>query len=218
MTKVSVIIPTLNEAGSIKEVLNGISKNKVDEVLIIDGHSIDGTADLAKKLGCPVFLQEKKGFGEAIAEGVKRAKGDVLIFITADNSQNPGDIPALLEKIAEGYDMVMASRYLPGAGSDDDTALHYIGNKIFTFLCNKLYGSNFSDCLYFFMAIRRKVFDSIKLNSSGFEYCMELPIKVHKAGFKIIQIPSFERKRSGGMAKVNAVRHGFHILMKLLKP
>ncbi len=214
---VTVIVPTLNEVENIEKVLMEIPKEKVDEILIVDGHSTDGTVELVRKLGYPLIFQEEKGFGKAIEMGIKHAKGDVLIFITADNSQNPKDIPKLLDKLDEGYDLVLASRYLPGAGSEDDTLLHYLGNKFFTFLCNIVHKTNFSDTLYFFQAIRKKVFDSVKLTSSDFGYCIELPIKVHKAGFKVIQVPSFERKRSGSKAKVSAFSTGWEILSAILK-
>jgi len=217
MPKVSIIIPTLNEVENIEKVLREIPKDKVDEVLVVDGHSTDGTIELVEKLGYPLIFQKEKGFGAAISTGVKHAKGDVLIFLTSDNSQNPKDIPKLLEKLNEGYDLVLASRYLPGSGSTDDTTLHYVGNKFFTFLCNKIHKTDFSDTLYFFQAIRKKVFDSLDLTLSGFGYCIELPIKVHKAGFKIAQIPSFERKRSGGQAKVSAFPTGLEILLAILK-
>lgn len=217
MLKVSVIIPTLNEVSTIKQVLDAIPKEKVDEILVIDGYSTDGTVELVKKLGYTLIFQPTKGFGEAFSFGVKKAMGDVVVFINGDNSQNPNDIPKLLDKLEEGYDMVMASRYLSGAGSDDDTWLHCIGNRIFTFLTNVIHGTRFSDVLYFFIVARKKVFDSVETNSHGFEYCIELPVKTHKAGFKIIQVPSFERKRSGGKAKVNAFTVGWKILLAIFK-
>ena len=215
---ISVIIPTLNEVGSIREVLSQIPRDQISEILVIDSHSTDGTVELVKKLGYPLIFQKGKGFGSAISTGIKYAIGDVLVFITGDNSQNPKDIPKLLKKIEEGYDVVMASRYLSGAGSEDDTTLHYIGNKFFTWLCNKIHGTKFTDSLYFFMAIRKKIFNSIKLNSTDAEFCIELPIKVHRAGFRIAEIPSFERKRLEGKAKINAFYHGFRILLRLLRP
>lgn len=216
--KVSVIIPTLNEVETIEKVLRDIPKGVVDEILIVDGHSKDGTVELVKKLGYPLIFQQGKGYGSAAATAIKHAQGDVLIFLTGDCSQEPKDIPKLLKKLEQGYDLVMASRYLLDSGSEDDTLLHYIGNKFFTWLCNKIHQTTFSDSLYFFIAIRREVFDSIQLFSSGCEYCLELPIKAHKAGFKIAQIPSFERKRAGGRAKIRAFSAGSRILRRLLKP
>lgn len=215
--RVSLIIPTLNEIDSIGRVLDSIPREFVDEILIVDGHSTDGTQEVVKKMGYPVILQEGKGFGRGVATGIKYATGDVLIFLTADGSQNPQHIPRLLQKLLEGYDMVLASRYLPDGGSEDDTRLTRFGNKLFTFLCNRVYRSRFSDLLYFFMAVRKKVFDAVQLKSSGFEYCAELPIKTHLAGFKIGEIPSVEQKRREGRKKVKVLRDGWRILMKILK-
>ncbi len=114
--------------------------------------------------------------------------------------------------------MVLASRYLPGAGSDDDTPLHYFGNKMFTFLCNLLYKVGISDSLYFFLAAKKEIFEKIKLESPNSGYCVELLIKAHRAGFKITEIPSFEKKRRAGKAKLNAFINGSQILLKILKP
>ncbi|MBI2626585.1 MAG: glycosyltransferase family 2 protein [Candidatus Nealsonbacteria bacterium] len=215
--KVSVIIPALNEVGSIGAVLNDIPKDRVDEILVADGGSTDGTVELVEKLGYIVVTQEKKGFGAAIASGIENAKGDVVMVINADGSMNPKDIPVLLDKLNEGYDLVLASRYLKGAGSEDDTFSHYIGNRIFTFLCNMLYGTKISDSLYFFLAAKKDIFKKINMSSVHAGYCIELPIKAHKAGFKIGEIPSFEKKRTAGKAKVHALSAGFKILLTLLK-
>lgn len=217
MFKVSIIVPTLNEVNTVEKLLKGIPREGIDEILVVDGRSTDGTVELVKKLGYSLIFQEGKGFGRAISTGVKYAKGDVLVFINADNSHKPEDIPKLLTKLKEGYDVVVASRYLPGGGSDDDTPLHYIGNKLLTFLANKIHKTNFTDSLYFFTAIRKEVLGSVKTTSSGFEYCIELPIKIHKAGFKIAEIPSFERKRSGGRAKVNTFSDGLKIFRQIFR-
>jgi len=216
--KVSIIIPALNESESIRKVLEEIPKGIADEIIVSDGHSTDGTQSIAREMGCRVIEQKGKGFGAGVDSGIKEAKGDVVVVVNADGSQNPRDIPRLLEKIKEGYDLVLASRYLPGSGSDDDTILHYFGNKIFTLLCNKCYGVGVSDSLYFFLSAKKKVFDTLKLRSHNSGYCIELLIKAHRAGFRITEIPSFERKRMGGKAKVNAFRNGFQILLTLLKP
>lgn len=218
MEKVSVIIPALNEVGSIGQVLNDIPKDAVDEVLVADGGSKDGTVELVTKLGYRIVTQDKKGYGAAIMSGINRAKGDVVVVLNADGSQNPKDIPLLLNKMRDGYDMVLASRYLPGAGSEDDTILHYIGNKIFTFLCNILYGLKVSDVLYFFFAAKKEIFEKVKPASLDAGICVEFPIKVRKAGFKIGEIPSFEKKRTAGKAKVNAFTTGFKILIRVIKP
>lgn len=218
MPKVSVIIPCLNEVGSIEAVLNDVPKDRVDEVLVADGGSIDGTQELVKKLGYQIVTQKIKGFGAAIQAGFEKAQGDIVIVLNADGSQNPKDIPKLLDKLSEGYDLVLASRYLPDGGSEDDTFLHLVGNKAFTFLCNLLYGVGVSDILYFFLAARKGIFEKVKTNCAHAGYCVELPIKTKKAGFKIGEVASFEKRRTAGKAKVHAFRTGFKILLRVFKP
>lgn len=215
--KSTLIIPTLNEVESIEKVLVQIPKEEVDQILVVDGHSSDGTVELVRKLGYSLIFQEKKGFGSAINTGIREAQGEIIVILNGDGSQNPQDIPRLLGKIKEGYDLVLASRYLPGAGSEDDTLVHYIGNRLFTYLCNKLYKMEISDSLYFFIAARKKIFEIIKPEGVHFEYCIEMPIKAHKAGLKIAEIPSFERKRMGGKGKVSALSVGPKTLWTLLK-
>lgn len=217
MYKVSVITITLNEADSIGKVLAEIPKDVVDEILVVDGHSIDGTADVVKKLGYKVIFQDGKGYGDAFATGVKHTQGEVLILMDGDGSPNPQHIPLLLEKIKAGYDLAWASRYLPSAGSEDDTLIRHIGNKLFTFLVQKIYKMPITDILYMFTAVKREVFEALELNISDFGYCVELPIKAHKAGFKFAEVPSLERKRFSGKSRVNASWDGLKILTTILK-
>ncbi len=214
---ISIIIPTLNEVECIEMVLNQIPEHLKESVLVVDGHSTDGTAELVKKLGYPLISQPGKGFGDGLLAGVRQVKGDVLVFLLADNSQNPKDIPLLLKKIEDGYDFVMASRYLPGSGSEDNTIIRGIGNRVLTFLFNKRHKVHFSDVLYFMLAMRKEIFEEINFECLGFEFCIELPAKVKRAGFKIGEVPSFERKRAGGKTKVNALKDGWKIFLAILK-
>jgi len=213
---VSVIIITLNEFESIGQVLKELPRN-LDEILVVDGYSSDGTPELVKSLGYEVIMQQGKGYGAAFLTGIKKAKGDVLVLMDGDGSHNPADIPRLLEKVSEGYDAVFGSRYLPGSGSEDDTIIRYFGNKVFTYFTNLVHHVGISDSLYLFAAIRREVFERIKLSGLGFEFCVEVPIKVHLAGFKIAEVPCFERKRFYGKSRVNAFFHGLRILWMIIK-
>ena len=215
--KVSVIIPTLNEVGSIERVLKEIPKDIVNEILVVDGHSTDGTPELVKKLGYKLIEQEGQGYGLAFSTGIKHATGDVLVLMDADGSHNPNDIPKLLKCIDDGYDITFGSRYLPGSGSKDDTLIRYIGNKLFTYLLNKIHGVGLSDSLFLYVAAKKRVFDSIEMKSANFEYCIEFPIKAHRAGFRFAEIPSFEQKRTAGKTKVNAFYHGLRILWVILR-
>ena len=206
----------MNEADCIAKTLSEISPGSVDEVVIVDGHSSDGTADICRRLGHRVIMQTTKGYGGAFAEGVGAATGEIVVLMDADGSHNPSDIPLLVEKIHEGYDYVMAIRYARGSRSDDDTVIRHIGNMFFTFLVNLIHRVYVADALYLFTAIRRDSFHLIAPKSTGFEYCVEILIRAHQKGMKICQIPSVERKRTTGKSKVNALTDGLRILKTIL--
>lgn len=219
--KTSVIIPTRNEEGAIGRVLKEIPKHIISEIIVIDGHSTDNTAKEAAaelRIGKDKFiLQKKKGFGAALLEAFKVAKGDVIVIMNGDGSHNPKDIPALLEKIKQGYEYVIASRYIKGGRSDDDTLIRFIGNRTLTFLTNLLHGSDVTDSLHFFTAISRNGLKKIHPTSSGFEFCIEILIRAHKAGLKFAEVPVVERRRYAGKSKVNIFSAGLKILGMILR-
>lgn len=230
--RVSVIVPTLNEAGNIEKVLSGISKEDVDEVLVVDGYSTDGTIELVRKFGYRLIFQEGRGLGKAIEAGIKNTVGDVIVIVDADGSHRPQDISKLLEKIYQGYDLVVASRYISGptirgflrgtlfpnsqSSSYDDTLIREIGNRIFSYLCRNIYHIDVHDCLMGFKAFRRTMFDKIKLNECGQEFDIEILIKAKKAGFKIGEVPVIEHKRVYGQSKLSVPYHGFKVLRVIL--
>jgi glycosyltransferase involved in cell wall biosynthesis len=210
----------MNEAGAIGRVLKEVPKNIINEIIVIDGHSIDNTAREAKaefRVAKDKFiLQKKKGFGNALLEAFKEAGGDVIIIMNADGSHNPKNIPSLLKKIKQGNTYVMASRYLKGGRSDDDTLVRSIGNRSLTFITNMLHGTNVTDSLYFFTAITRNDLKKLNLVSPGFELCIEILIKAKKAGLKFAEIPIIERPRFAGKSKVCALSAGIRMLGVIL--
>jgi glycosyltransferase involved in cell wall biosynthesis len=210
--KVSLIIPTLNEVGSIEAVLKEVPRDVVDEVLIVDGHSTDGTPELVARLGGTVVPQAGRGYGDAIATGFKHVTGDIIVLADADGSYELADIRLLVQRVREGADLALGSRYLPESGSDDDTVIRYVGNKAFTFLFRAMYHVEISDALFFYAAVRREVAQAITATSPGFEYILEFLIKAQRAGFKFAEIPSAEKARTAGKSKVNAFRDGLKML------
>lgn len=219
--KVSLIIPTKDESGVIGSVLKEVPRNIIDEIIVIDGHSTDTTGEEAKAQLRPgedkFILQKKKGFGSALLQAFKIAKGDVVVIMNADGSHNPKDIPALLKKIGQGYEYVMASRYMKEGRSDDDTIVRFIGNRTLTFLTNLFYGVNVTDSLFFYTAITRKGLNKLHFSSPGFEFCIEMLIKANKDGLKFAEVPVIERRRFSGKSKVNALSAGWKILMVILR-
>ncbi|MDO8424410.1 MAG: glycosyltransferase family 2 protein [bacterium] len=214
--KVSLVIPTRNEINSLERTIKEIPAGFVDEIVVSDGHSTDGTRELAASLGCKAITQEGKGFGLGIISGIKAATGDVIIIMDADGSQNPADIPQLLGKIKEGYDVGWGSRYLGRGKTADDTWLRYFGNKFFTTITGLIHGLWVADILYMFAAFKKDIFNKIELQSPGFEFCIELPVKAHRAGFKFGQVPCIERKRMAGKTKVNDLVDGYKIFKSIL--
>lgn len=215
--KVTLQIPAMNEAKSLPKVLNKIPRGVVDEVLVIDGHSTDDTRKVAEAMGCRVLTQPGKGYGDAMRFGFKSALGDVIVSMDADGSPNPEEIPRLVNKLRDGnYDLVLGSRYIEGAGSEDDTIIRRVGNKIFTLLTNAIHGTNLTDSLYLFCAMKKEMLLNLDLKSNDFSLCLEIPVKAFKAGYSIAEIPSFERKRFADVSRVNALTDGLKILKALL--
>ncbi len=227
--RTSVIVPTLNEAGSIAKVLGDIAKENVDEILVVDGHSTDGTVEIVRRLGYRLLFQEGRGLGKAIGKGIEHTEGDVIIIVDADGSDETKDIPELIKRIGEGYDLVIGSRYIAGprtgglffrdrqSSSYDDTFIREIGNRFFTYLARRIYHLEVHDILMGLKAFRRSMLKKIRLNESGQQFDAEIVIKAKKAGFKIGEIPTTEHKRLYGKSKLSVPYHGFKILWVIIR-
>lgn len=216
--KISIVIPTLNEAENIKEVFPNIPEF-VDEIVVVDGNSIDGTREEILKFRNDVQIVVKKpsGKGAAMKNGFEKATGDLIVIMDADGSHNPGEIKALLEPILDGYDVANGSRLLPGGGSDDFTPFRRLGNKIFVTMVNSMYGSNYTDLCYGYRAFKKEALEKIQCCSNGFEIETEQSILMKKAGLKVKEVPSFESRRKNGNSNLRAFRDGYRILKVIVK-
>lgn len=218
--KVSLLIPTRNEEGCIGRVLAEVPRDVVDEIVIVDGHSTDKTLEEVRantREGDKILTQNGRGYGAAFIQAFDVATGDVILFMDADGSHDPKEIPSILKKVSEGYEYVMASRYMSGAHSYDDTIIRWVGNRVFTWMTNVLHGTNVTDSLYLFTAITKEGLNKLKLTSPGFEFCTEIVVKAHRAGLKFGEVPATERARFAGKTKVNAFWHGLKILRMILR-
>jgi glycosyltransferase involved in cell wall biosynthesis len=198
--KVSVVIPTLNEEGSISRVLAEICPIS-DEVIVVDGHSTDGTLENVRLFDVQILFDDK-GKGSAIRKGFEHSSGDIVVMMDADEAHRRQDVQAAISKIAEGYDICMPSRFMPGGGSEDITPLRVFGNNFYKFWVRLLWGGKYTDICYGFRSFSKKAIDELTLTSDGFDIELEISIKAAKRRLRYIEIPSMERKRKYGSGKL----------------
>lgn len=212
---VSVIIPTLNEAKNLPLVLPYIPMDWVDEVILVDGRSSDGTVEVAQQIlpSIKVILEKKKGKGAAMYAGYHAASGDILVVIDADGSNDPREIPRYIKPLLEGADFVKGSRFAPGGGTTDMPRIRKWGNGSFVLLSNTLFGTSFTDLCYGFHAFWRHCLDNFQLdNINGFEIDTVLYLQALRQKMRIVEVPSFEGYRFFGEGKLQTIPDGVRVL------
>lgn len=215
--KVLLIAPTLNEIDAVREVLPKINKKIVDDILVVDKDSTDGTVEFCKSHGFPVHHQKSKGYGNAMMEALKINHNEIIVEFPPDGSSPPDRIKDLVEKIEEGYDFVIGSRYAKGAKSYDDDIITAFGNWMFTKIVNVLFGTRYTDALIGYRAYRRSALDKLNITAKNLDWSVEIPILFAKSGAKITEIPCDEPKRIGGKRKMNPLTTGLDITKVILK-
>jgi len=217
--KVTAVIPAKNEEEGIEKIIKNVSRF-VDEVLVVDGHSKDKTRQIAKECGAKVVLDGGKGKGDGIRTGVRKAKGDIIVFIDADGSHNPKDIPKLIKPIKNGEaDLVVASRAKGGSDEvrlDLDGLFRQIGSEIAAILVNFRWRANLTDIQNGFRAIRKKTALALKLESDGFEIEEEMIMKCLKRGVRIMEVAGHEYQRKWGVSKLPTIQ-AWRFLLRLFK-
>ena len=183
----TLMIIARNEIEGMKVVGPRIKKEWLDEVLVVDGSSTDGTPEYAESLGFTVLRQKSIGVVNGIRDGFVAAKGSVVIGYTPDNNMIPEKIPEIIAKMEEGYDMVCCSRYYQGARSEDDTLVTGFGNWLFTTLLNLAFHTNYTDVLGFYRAFRKDLLDELNIDV-GFSITTRLSIRCKKTGKRVCDI------------------------------
>jgi len=211
--RVSVVIPALNEADNLKHVLPQIPR-WVDEIILVDGHSTDGTPEVAKEV-CPgirVVTQERKGKGEALRVGFAAATGDIIVMLDADGSTDPTEIPMFIGPLLAGADFVKGSRFLQGGGTADMSILRRAGNWFFTKVVQTFHGGRYSDLCYGYNAFWARVLPALQLDGDGFEIETVMNVRALKAGLRVVEVPSFERLRIHGESHLRTFPDGWRVL------
>ncbi|RMH54784.1 MAG: glycosyltransferase [Candidatus Hydrogenedentota bacterium] len=215
-----------NEIEGMRAVMPQIDPTWVDQILVVDGGSTDGTIEYARESGYEVLIQKNPGLRNAYREAYPRIEGEIVIFFSPDGNSVASDIPRLVKKMKEGHDMVILSRYLPGARSEDDTAITRLGNKVFTGLINLLFGGSYTDAMIMYRAIRRELFEELGIFEDriverifGHMICIIplLSMRAAKARKRIAEIPGDEPARVGGEGKCRHFTWGAIYLLEMLQ-
>lgn len=217
---VTLLVMTLNEIDGMKQVMPQIDRSWVDQIIVVDGGSTDGTIEWAQANGYEVYVQQRPGFRHAYHEVWPRIRGDAVITFSPDGNSIPALIPQLIQRYREGYDMVIASRYLPGAGSEDDDVVTAFGNWLFTKTVNLLHQAKYTDAMVIYRIYSRDLPDILDLNSDDAFLLPEklfrtqisweplLSVRAAKAKCRVEEIPGAEPPRIGGERKLRVLRWG----------
>jgi glycosyltransferase involved in cell wall biosynthesis len=227
--KFTLLIPTLNEITSMREIMPRVKKEWVDEIVFVDGNSTDGTIEYIKEHGYILILEKRPGVRNALLEAINNIESDVIITFSPDGNCIPELIPDLVEKMKQGYDMVIASRYAKGAKSYDDTLVTTFGNWMFTTLVNLLHGGEYTDVMNIYRAYKKSLVKDLDLDKDitystperlfktkiGWEPI--LSVRAAKRRLKIAEIPGDEPKRIGDKAKLQVLKWGAAYLFQVIR-
>lgn len=196
--RVSVIIPTHNEALSIGRVLTDIPPRLVTEVIVVDSNSTDGTPDLARDQGARVLSEPRRGYGRACLTGLANADNpDIVVFLDGDYSDRPEELPLILAPIIEGRaDMTLGSRLTTKSNPDALPWHQAFGNHLAAGLIRILYGAKISD-LGPFRAGRAEVLRALQLEEATYGWAVEMVLKGTIAGYRIVEVPVSYHPRIG---------------------
>jgi len=216
--KVTVLIPTLNEAENLKWLLPRMP-DWIHEVLIVDGRSTDNTIEVARALrpDARIVMETRRGKGAALRAGFEAATGDMIVMMDADGSMAPDEIISFVAALMSGADFAKGSRFMQGAGTSDMTLFRRLGNLGLTHAVRILFGSVFSDLCYGYMAFWKKHVPLLKSECDGFEIETLICIRALKGQLKMVEVASFESERIHGESNLRAIPDGWRVLKTILR-
>ena len=194
----TLFIPIRDEIEGLRVIMPRIDRAWVDEILILDGGSTDGSREYLLSIGHDVVQQTTSGVKAAFWEAFEQATGDVIIPFSPDGNSIPEDIPRLIDQINLGYDIVIASRYLPPASSKDDDFVSGLANYFFTKLINYFFATKVTDGLGMYKAFYKKHLYTLGIHRHKTEHSEYLiTARGARSGLKIIEFASGEPGRLG---------------------
>jgi glycosyltransferase involved in cell wall biosynthesis len=216
---VSVVIPTLNEAGTIKAAIDTIDKYVTypKEIIIVDSNSTDGTLEIVKDTNlCRLIIEPRRGYGIALRTGIKNAKGNIIIMVDADGTYEFKHIDRLVNRMLEkDADMALATRmYDPNKAMG---FLNFLGNKAITFTYDFFYSQFLSDTQSGFRAISHEAIDNVKLKETDMAFATEMLIQFAREGYNMVEIPTTYKPRTYGKTKLKPFKSGIEIFTTIFK-
>ena len=216
--RVGVVIPTLNEARNLEHVLRKIPA-WVDEVVIVDGRSTDDTVKEALRLrpDAVIVLESLPGKGRALLAGFAACSCPLIVTFDADGSMDPGEIPAFILALLLGADFAKGSRFLQGGGTFDMSLLRRVGNRALTGAVRLAFGARFTDLCYGYNAFWADVLPFLQGDAAGFEIETHMNLRALGHGLRVVEVPSYERRRIHGVSNLRTFTDGFRVLRTIIR-
>lgn len=210
---VSVVIPVKNEARNLPIVFRSLP-SWIDEVVIVDGRSVDDTVAVARQChpGVKIVHQAGSGKGDALLAGFAACTGDIIVMIDGDGSTDGGEIIRFVAALVAGADFAKGSRFSSSAGSDDINLPRRLGNRVLCGLVNVAFGTRYTDLCYGYNAFWSRHLPAMGLDCDGFEVETLMNIRAARAGLRIQEVPSHEFRRIHGVSNLHVVMDGWRIL------
>lgn len=215
MHDLTLIIPAKSEKESLPYVLEDLKNINCNITVSLKSSDVD-TINSIKDYNVKIYYQSGNGYGNSLTEAINNCDTKYFCVFNADGSFEKNDLIKLYNSIKKN-DFVFTTRYENPGGSEDDTIVTYLGNKIFSKMGNILFSLKISDILYTYFMGKTESFKKLNIQSDDFKFCVELPIKMEINKMKYDCLPSFEKKRIAGVKKVNSLIDGFHILIEILR-
>ena len=211
---ISVVIPAHNAAKNLPYVLPFIP-NWVNEVILVNDHSTDGTVEVARRLLPTIHIvntNQKRGKGAALQTGFAAGTGDIIVMMDADGSNDPREIPYLIEALLMGAYFVIGSRFIGEGGSATITPLRRLGFRVLVSIANRLFRMQLTDIFGGLKGFWKDCLDYFEIDCDGFEIEALIILRVRKANLEIVEVPSYEHARIYGDSHFCALCGGWRIL------